>query len=52
MIIIQFLFLEILRIIPIDAILTNKLEPPYEINGSVTPVTGINPTTTDRFKAA
>ena len=30
----------------------NKLEPPYDKNGNVTPVTGINPTTTIKFKQA
>ena len=30
----------------------NKLLPPYDKNGSVTPVTGINPITTDKFKIA
>ena len=38
-------------IIPILIILTTKLLPPYDINGSVTPVIGTNPTTTDRFKS-
>ena len=32
------------------AIDTSKLEPPYDKNGRVTPVTGIKPTTTIRFK--
>ena len=27
----------------------NKLDPPYDKNGKVTPVTGIKPTTTSRF---
>ena len=44
------MFLEILRIIPISINVIIKLLPPYEKNGSVTPVTGINPTTTDKFK--
>ena len=38
-----------LRIIPIDARLTKREDPPYDKNGRVTPVTGINPTTTDKF---
>ena len=29
--------------------LTKRLLPPYDKNGKVTPVTGINPTTTIRF---
>ena len=29
---------------------TRRLEPPYDRNGRVTPVTGIRPTTTIRFK--
>ena len=29
---------------------TSRLEPPYDKNGSVTPVTGISPTTTIRFR--
>ena len=29
---------------------TRRLDPPYDKNGSVTPVTGISPTTTIRFK--
>ena len=35
--------------IPILVKLINKLLPPYDKKGSVTPVTGINPTTTIRF---
>lgn len=31
---------------------TSKLDPPYERKGKVTPVTGINPTTTAKFKMA
>ena len=30
--------------------LIKRLLPPYDKNGSVTPVTGINPITTERFK--
>lgn len=37
------------KIIPILVIDTSKLDPPYDKNGSVTPVTGINPITTMRF---
>ena len=33
----QLLLCEILSIMPIDVILTNKEEPPYDKNGSVTP---------------
>ena len=40
------------NIIPIDIIETNKEDPPYEINGRVTPVTGIIPVTTHRFSNA
>ena len=29
----------------------NKLEPPYDKNGNVTPVTGINPTTTSKLSS-
>ena len=43
------MFLEIFKIIPTLPIDTKRDEPPYEINGSVTPVTGINPTTTIKF---
>ena len=38
------------KIIPILTIDTSRLEPPYDKNGSVTPVTGINPTTTIKFR--
>ena len=34
------------------AMLINKLLPPYDKNGKVTPVTGIKPTTTIKFKRA
>ena len=34
------------KIMPIDIIIISRLEPPYERNGRVTPVTGISPTTT------
>lgn len=44
-----FLLFEIERIIPILRLLINRLEPPYDKNGNVTPVTGINPITTDKF---
>ena len=44
------LFLFTLSIIPISIILTNRLLPPYDKNGRVTPVTGIIPVTTIRFK--
>ena len=32
--------------IPIDIIVISKLDPPYDKNGKVTPVTGTSPTTT------
>lgn len=38
--------------IPMLAIETSRLEPPYDKNGKVTPVTGTRPTTTARFKTA
>ena len=38
------------RIMPIFVRDTSKLEPPYDRNGRVTPVTGISPTTTIRFR--
>ena len=41
-----------LRSIPILDILIIKLEPPYDKKGSVTPVTGINPTTTIKLRSA
>ena len=44
-----FLLFEIERTIPILTLLISKLEPPYDKNGSVTPVTGIKPITTDKF---
>ena len=37
-------------IIPIDISVIIRLLPPYEKNGSVTPVTGTRPTTTAKFK--
>ncbi len=37
------------NIIPIIIIDTIKDVPPYDINGRVTPVTGTNPITTNRF---
>lgn len=36
--------------IPILNIDTSKLDPPYDKKGSVTPVTGISPTTTIKFR--
>lgn len=36
--------------IPMFAMDTSNEDPPYDKNGSVTPVTGIRPTTTIRFK--
>ena len=36
--------------IPMLIIVIIKLDPPYERNGSVTPVIGTKPTTTDKFK--
>ena len=48
----MLLYLEILSKIPISNIETSKLEPPYDKKGSVTPVTGIKPTTTIRFNIA
>ena len=50
--VINFYFLLIFKIIPILAILTNNDDPPQERNGSVTPVTGISPTTTIKFIVA
>ena len=44
------LYLEIFKRIPIPIIDTRRLEPPYERKGRVTPVTGINPTTTIKFR--
>ena len=41
-----------LKIRPMLNILISKLDPPYERNGKVTPVTGIKPTTTQRFNIA
>ena len=46
----NYAVLQIDKTIPIAIILTSKLDPPYERNGKVTPVTGINPITTDIFK--
>lgn len=46
----KLIFLDIFKIIPILPIETKREEPPYEINGKVTPVTGIKPTTTHKFK--
>ena len=40
------------KIIPILDIDTRSDEPPYDKNGKVTPVTGIRPTTTHKFKIA
>ena len=37
------------RSIPTWTILINRDDPPYDKKGSVTPVTGINPITTDKF---
>ena len=45
-----YCFFDIFNNIPISVMDTNKDEPPYDKNGSVTPVTGINPTTTIKFK--
>ena len=39
-----------LRTIPIETKVINKDDPPYERKGRVTPVTGINPVTTIKFK--
>ena len=50
MFIYQLLFLEIFKIIPIDIIVINNELPPYDKKGNVTPVTGISPTTTLKFK--
>ena len=36
--------------IPISDIDTSKLDPPYDKKGRVTPVTGISPITTIKFK--
>ena len=44
--------MQIFNSIPIDIMLTNNDEPPYDKNGSVTPVTGINPVTTIKFRIA
>lgn len=44
------LYLEIFKRIPILTIDTRRLDPPYERKGRVTPVTGINPTTTIKFR--
>ena len=44
------LYFDMFRSIPILDNDTSRLEPPYDRNGSVTPVTGIKPTTTIRFK--
>ena len=38
------------REIPLFIIDTKRLEPPYDKKGRVTPVTGIRPTTTIRFR--
>ena len=35
---------------PISLIDMSKLDPPYDKKGRVTPVTGIKPTTTIKFK--
>ena len=35
-----------------EARVINKLEPPYDKNGKVTPVTGIRPITTHKFNKA
>lgn len=45
-------YLEILRITPILHKVISKLEPPYDKNGRVTPVTGIKPTTTIKLSKA
>lgn len=45
-----FLFLPILRRIPMLIRLIRRLLPPYDRKGRVTPVTGISPTTTIRFR--
>ena len=45
----QLLLLEMFNIIPIDAIVINSDDPPYDKNGNVTPVTGIKPITTIKF---
>ena len=45
----NFYFLLRLSIIPILVIVIKRLLPPYDINGKVTPVTGISPITTERF---
>ena len=42
-------YLEILSTIPIEIRVINKLLPPYKKKGSVTPVTGIKPTTTAKL---
>ena len=42
-------YLDILSTMPISHKVISKLDPPYERNGNVTPVTGINPTTTIKF---
>ena len=47
-----YYLLLILSKIPILDILISKLEPPYDRKGSVTPVTGINPTTTIKLSSA
>ena len=46
---VAYLFFETFSIIPILVIETSSDEPPYEMNGKVTPVIGNNPTTTPRF---
>lgn len=47
---IQFYFcFDIFSKIPILVKLINRLLPPYDKKGSVTPVTGISPITTERF---
>ena len=48
----HFWYLDIFKSIPILHSVINRLDPPYDKNGSVTPVTGINPTTTIRFSIA
>ena len=39
-----------LSIIPISIRVISKLDPPYDRKGRVTPVTGISPITTHKFK--
>ena len=48
----HFWNLDILRIIPILHNVISRDDPPYDKKGRVTPVTGINPTTTIKLRSA